>query len=70
MTKFDFMRLTNFKYLSPMEGNSVNYYDLLKLITSIWGGHFSYSSRAWKSLATPLMGGEFMVTELKQKAVT
>jgi len=53
-----------------MEGNSVNYYDLLKLITSIWGGHFSYSSRAWKSLATPLMGGEFMVTELKQKAVT
>jgi len=70
MAKFDFVRLTNYKYLSQIKGNSVNYYDLLKLITSFGGGHCSYSSRAWKSLATPLMGGEFMVTELKQKPDT
>ena len=44
----------------------MNYYDLLKFVTSLWDGHCSSSSRAWKGLATPLMGGEFVISELNR----
>ena len=51
MKKSDVLRSTNVKLLTQIQRNSINNCDFFKFIIYVRGGH---SSRAPKSLATPL----------------